>query len=250
MKCELDESSQKATDALFAALAEKLRAEPDYPFIHLKGGAEVVRANYVEGTILDVAQLTDRIGEYYLRNGVELSLEVAKDQVLNRARAGNSLVCNGLHHVHPLSAYWATRLRRLLNVDGRPAARIFYSTAASGAFDLHLDPFFTLTFQIEGAKLWKIARAQEVIDWSQLDHSILAPRPGELAEFPCGKIVGPMSGEAIFEDVLVEAGDALLIHPGVWHHVIPVSLSYSVAIDVMPLMKVDNPLEIYIVQHA
>lgn len=250
MPIKLSEVSQKATDALFDALAVELLERPCYTCIHLKGAANFLRATYNEPLILDLAQKISKVEEYYLQDGIEQQVEVAREQILLRAQAGNTLICNGLHHVHPCSANFASKLQQVLGLKGKPGARIFYTNATQQAYSLHLDPYFTLTFQIQGSKLWKISRRCEKLDYDQLNHSILAPQPGSIVDYPCGHVIGPDLVETEFEDVLLEMGDAMLIHPCVWHQVLPVNLSYSVAIDLMPPTQTDSQFEIAIVRHV
>lgn len=235
----------QAVDTLFDGLEKALSGAPRWPYLYLPQSCQDVAGHYDAALLGQLAARVDSILEYGIVHGEEQSLPVDKALAFDRLKLGRTMICNGLHHGDPLSAQWAARLHGLLGVPGKPAARFFYASSLQQAYGMHLDPFYTLTLQISGSKQWKIGRARESLDMATLDHSILAPESEDEASQCPVSIKGRE-----FDTVVLKAGDALLLHPGVWHHVAPLGDSFSVALDVVPVHQPDGGLDIALIRHG
>ena len=245
----MGEHFDSALQEIFGKIRKSLSPSRRFSHFYWPGAAARLVSRYGVEHLAGLMDRVDTVHEHILEDGVERSRVLEKEKVIDRVRQGTTLVCNGLHTVDDLTARCSAELMRALEFNGKPSARIFYTNALAHAYALHIDSFFTLTFQISGKKLWKIARQAEPIDFTRLNHSILAPSPGVIEDYPSGRIIGPPADDGWYDQVLLGPGDMMLIHPAVWHHVIPVSESFSVAMDVMPPSQADDSLSFNVINH-
>ena len=154
----------------------------------------VVRA----GTTVAARDVTRRAGI----GNRDLDDLVSANQVIDRYRAGDTVVLQGLHHTNPHLARLANNLA--LDLDHPVQVNAYLSPSDARGLDLHFDYHDVFVVQLGGSKRWRVwtplARTTNPVKGR---HSIAAPRFDEL-------------GDPLL-DITMHAGDCLYLPRGYPH---------------------------------
>ena len=127
---------------------------------------------------------------------------VSANQVIDRYRAGDTVVLQGLHHTDPHLARLANNLA--LDLDHPVQVNAYLSPSNARGLDLHFDYHDVFVVQLGGSKRWRVwtplARTTDPVKGR---HSIKAPRFEEL-------------GDPLL-DITMCAGDCLYLPRGYPH---------------------------------
>lgn len=126
------------------------------------------------------------------------------------------LLFNNVERVSPHLVEWIDALKRDLGLPNSTYGRcIVYATPDGKGTATHFDQNINFVLQIHGAKKWRIARNDSVVNPTQR-HTLGQPLDPELASYADGEM--PHTMPADFEEVILKPGSMLFVPRGYWHN--------------------------------
>lgn len=143
------------------------------------------------------------------------SIQVTADVALKLYRSGMNLSVGSAQRFFPELAPWVENLRLDLGLPAGTFGRcIVYMSPTGGGAPPHFDPNINFSLQLQGRKLWRIARNRSVAH--PTERFVMNDRP-EAALLAQAHAALPTEMPADSETVELRPGSLLFIPRGYWH---------------------------------